>query len=166
MSAVRSSKPAARSLARVRACGLLLLTAAACNAQDPSRGIAQDAIDEAFDFNGYVCDAMPVLVRRCASLACHGSPQHALRVYAPGKLRAGDITDRDAREAPLTIAEINGNFASSTGVLRAASADQRRALELEVLPLLRAPLSRAFGGDSHHGLAIFPVFCRDGVVSA
>ena len=56
------------------------------------------------DYNEFVCEVQPVLVRRCSFLACHGNADHALRVYSPGKLRLVDsaMTTRSARDAKLS----------------------------------------------------------------
>ncbi len=128
----------------------------ACGAHDPASGLATGTSDALLDYDAFVCDVMPTLVRRCSFPACHGSAEHALRVYSPGKLRLGDPTSRDARDAPLTAEELARNFDSAVGVTRGASAVQRAALDRQAIPLLQKPLAARFGGDEHQGTGIFP----------
>lgn len=126
------------------------LCLAACHGADPAQGGLATGPNAAFvDYNAFVCDVMPILVRRCSYLACHGDAAHALRVYSPGKLRAGDPTTRDARDAKLTQAEIDANFESAAAFARAAANPDESLL-------LRKPLSARFGGAEHHGIGVFP----------
>jgi hypothetical protein len=132
------------------ACLLIAVGLGACSRPSPSSGLLQTPTAQLFDYDDFVCEAMPVLIRRCSYLACHGQPTHALRVYSPGKLRsvAGTRADRDG---PLTADEIEANFDAATGVLLAG---EPAASSL----LLQKPLRAPFGGAEHHGVGIFPIY--------
>ncbi len=136
---------------------LLALSLGACQSVEPDTGLDQTAIEESFDYNRFVCEAQPVLIRRCSFLACHGDATHAFRVYSAGKLRLTPPTNRDERDAPLTADEVERNYLSAAGVLLGATVTDRESLALERLPLLRKPLAARWGGDEHAGVAIFPV---------
>jgi hypothetical protein len=109
------------------------------------------------DYNEFVCRVEPVLIRHCSYLACHGNPDHALRIYSPGKLRLGSADTRLTRDALLSADEVERNFESATGTVYAASADDRRSVDDHV-PILAKPLRASFGGAEHHGVGIFPVW--------
>jgi hypothetical protein len=138
-----------------------LLLLAGCPAKDTSQGLQlppNNDVDQLLDYNKFVCDVMPVLVRRCSYLGCHGNIDHAFRVFSVGKLRATDPMNRNDRDAPLTALEINLNFEAAVGVLLASTADDRASLNLPKLPLLQKPLAARYNGAEHHGVAIFPTF--------
>jgi hypothetical protein len=129
-----------------------------CPATDPTQGLQTGAAGTVLDYNTFVCDVMPTLVRRCSYMACHGNADHALRIYSPGKLRIGDPLARDSRDAPLTADEIDRNFASAEGMARAASPTDRMSGRRQKIPILQKALSARFGGDEHQRVGIFPVF--------
>ncbi len=129
-----------------------------CPATDPAQGLQPGTSDTVLDYNTFVCDVMPTLVRRCSYVACHGNAKHALRVYSPGKLRIGDPLARDARDSQLTADEIQANFESAVGMTRAATVDDRASGKLQKIPLLQKPLAARFGGDEHQRVGIFPVY--------
>ena len=138
---------------------IVVLTLAGCPALDPKQGLATTGSPDAFlDYNAFVCNVEPVLVRRCSYLACHGNADHALRLYSPGKLRQTDDGTRDGRDARLTAAEVELNFESVSGLLYAASAAERMQADVQHIPLLGKPLKASFGGAEHHGVGIFPVY--------
>src|SRR5947207_3115571 len=85
----------------------------------PSR--APTSPDNFLDYNDYVCNVMPVLVKRCSYLACHGNGDHALRIYSPGKLRLVPAMTRMARDATLTADEVERNFESASGIVLATT---------------------------------------------
>jgi hypothetical protein len=114
--------------------------------------------DQFLDYNAYVCDVMPVLIRRCSYLACHGNPDHALRIYSSGKLRLGPTATRNDRDAPLSAMEVELNFESTSGILESTTAADRAQPDLTKVLLLQKPLAARFGGGEHHGVAVFPVF--------
>ncbi len=134
---------------------------AACPANDPSNGV-QTLVppDQFLDYNGFVCDVQPVLIRRCSYLGCHGQASHALRVFSVGKLRKAGIGSKADRDAPLTADEVELNFESAAGVVYATSANDRDPSQPAVTrnPLLYKPLAARFGGGEHHGVAVFPQF--------
>jgi hypothetical protein len=134
---------------------LLLLLLSGCPAPDPNKGIDPNA---QLDYNYFVCNAQPVLIRRCSYLACHGNPQHALRVYSPGKLRLTDDGTRNGRDSGLTANEVDLNFQSASGLALTATAEERAAPNLQKVLLLGKPVARRAGGAEHHGVGIFPVF--------
>lgn len=139
---------------------LSLLLLAGCPKKDESQGLQpppDNNVDSLLDYNEFVCDVMPVLVKRCSYLGCHGNVDHAFRVFSVGKLRANDAMTRNDRDAPLTLLEIKLNFESAVGVLLDSTADDRATLNLAKLPLLQKPLAARYGGAEHHGVAIFPI---------
>jgi hypothetical protein len=136
----------------------LPLLVAGCPSTDPSQGLQTGAPGAVLDYNAFVCDVMPTLVRHCSYMACHGNADHALRIYSPGKLRIGSPLTRDDRDAPLTVDEIQRNFAAAEGMARAASPADRAVGRLQKIPLLQKALSARFGGDEHQRVGIFPVF--------
>src|SRR5262249_38254510 len=91
-------------------------------------------------------------------LACHGNPQHAFRVYSPGKLRLADDGTRNGRDSPLTNDESSLNFQSTSGLVLTATAEERAQPNLQKVLLLGKPLARRAGGAEHHGIGVFPVF--------
>ena len=100
------------------------------------------------DENAFRCTVQPILVRQCSYIACHGQPGTALRVYSPGKLRAGSAQSLDDLIAPLTDAEQHGNFTSAAGfAVTAATPDDNF--------LLKKPLPSSAGGFEHAGGAIY-----------
>ncbi|MDB4971091.1 MAG: hypothetical protein JWN44_6780 [Myxococcales bacterium] len=128
-----------------------------CPALDPNRGLSSTQPPaQLLDYDEFVCAVEPVLIRRCSYLACHGNVDHALRVYSPGKLRAGVAETRNQRDGRLTAAEVEANFESAVGTVYAASADDRAAGNDRV-PLLAKPTAARVGGAEHHGVGIFPV---------
>jgi hypothetical protein len=131
---------------------------AGCPAPDPSTGLATTAPPaQVLDYNDFVCKVQPVLVRHCSFIGCHGNPDHALRIYSPGKLRLVDTGKRADRDAKLTADEVMRNFESATGTVYAASPADRQAPNDHV-PLLAKPARASVGGSEHHGVGIFPVF--------
>ena len=131
-----------------------------CPAPDNSHGLVTTAPPaQLLDYNEFVCEVQPVLIRRCSFIGCHGNADHGLRVYSPGKLRLIDSTmaTREARDAKLTGDEVMRNFESATGTVYAAQPSDRQNPDDRV-PLLLKPTRAAFGGSEHHGVGIFPVF--------
>jgi hypothetical protein len=135
---------------------LLLTLLSGCPSPDPAKGIM--STPDSLDYNYFVCNVQPVLIRRCSYLACHGNPQHALRIYSAGKLRLNDDGTRNGRDSLLTSDEVNLNFQSATGLVLTATPQERAAPDLQKVLLLGKPLARREGGAEHHGVAIFPVF--------
>jgi hypothetical protein len=150
------SKPCATHCDRRAVLIVAALLLAACPALDPKQGLQATPAAQLYDYNGFVCEAMPVLIRHCSYLGCHGQANHAFRVYSSGKLRLGDVSSRSDRDAPLSADEVQGNFDSATGMLLAGAAPEGQPLDQEKAPLVLKPLRAAFGGDEHHGVGIFP----------
>ena len=144
-----------------RALAFCLLLAAGCPAPPASQGLdpANDPnTSTILDYNQFVCSVMPVVIRRCSYLACHGNPLHAFRVYSPGKLRLVDDGTRNGRDGMLTANEVQLNFESASGLVLTATAAERMAPDLQKVLLLGKPLKRSAGGAEHHGVGIFPVY--------
>jgi hypothetical protein len=135
---------------------LLLLLLAGCPAPDPSKGI--DPAGAALDYNYFVCNVQPVLIRHCSYTACHGTLTHALRVFSPGKLRLVDDGTRNLRDSGLTADEVQTNFESASGLVLTATPDERARPDLQKVMLLGKPLARRAGGAEHHGVGIFPAW--------
>ena len=119
---------------------IFLIFVGGCTRLDPAGGLAVPALD----YDEFVCAVQPVLVKRCSYIACHGHPDHALRLFSPGKLREGDTVTRAQRDAPLTAHEIELNFQSAVG------------LASQPTLLLQKPVKAVFGGGEHHGVGVFP----------
>ncbi|MDB4969062.1 MAG: hypothetical protein JWN44_4751 [Myxococcales bacterium] len=137
-----------------------VLAAVGCPAPDNSHGLVTTAAPaQLLDYNEFVCEVQPVLIRRCSFVACHGGVDHALRVYSPGKLRLVDSANaaRSARDAMLSPDEVTRNFESATGTVYAAQPSDRQNPDDRV-PILVKPTRASFGGSEHHGVGIFPVY--------
>jgi hypothetical protein len=135
----------------------LLILLAGCPAPDPSQGLQTTQPDQFLDYNTFVCTVMPTLVNRCSYLACHGNPDHALRVYSPGKLRLVPTQTRQDRDAAMTPDEVERNFESASGIVLAAAPADRNPPNWEKVLIMGKPLKAAYGGAEHHGVGIFPV---------
>ena len=86
--------------------------------------------------------------RQCSYAACHGQAGTALRVYAPGGLRAMPPATLDEQNNPLTAAEEHANFTSASGfAVTAPNVDDNF--------LLKKPLPSSAGGFEHSGGAIY-----------
>jgi hypothetical protein len=133
-----------------------LLLLAGCPALDPSQGFDPNA--QPLDYNYFICDAQPVLIRRCSYFACHGNPQHAFRLYSPGKLRLTDDGTRNTRDSQLSSDEVQANYQSAMGLVLSSTPEQRALPDVQHVLLLGKPLARRAGGSEHHGVGIFPVF--------
>lgn len=128
-----------------------------CPSPDPAKGLVTTAPPaQVLDYDEFVCNVEPVLIRRCSYLACHGNVDHALRLYSPGKLRLGGDGSRRQRDALLSADEVERNFDSAVGTVYAASAADRQSPDDHV-PLLVKPARAAVGGAEHHGVGIFPI---------
>jgi hypothetical protein len=144
----------------VRRASLVVATAlaavAGCSLEHAPGGYP--SAGEQLDYNGFVCNVMPTLVRRCSYLGCHGQSDHALRVYSPGKLRLVAAASRAARDAVLTADEVERNFDSAAALALDAPLDARQAGDPRRVLLLGKPLRARFGGGEHHGVGIFPAW--------
>lgn len=81
-------------------------------------GCTQDSISELeplpeLNRDHFRCDAEPVLVARCAFVACHGNDVRPFKLYAEQRLRLG--IEWDDYETPLTAEESEANFRSALG---------------------------------------------------
>jgi hypothetical protein len=137
---------------------LVALGVAGCPALDPTHGLNATPPDKFLDYNAYVCTVMPVLIKRCSYVACHGNADHALRIYSPGKLRLAPPTTRQARDGLLTADEVELNFESASGIVLAASPAERNPPDVQKVLLLGKPLKASAGGAEHHGVGIFPAY--------
>jgi hypothetical protein len=133
---------------------------AGCPAPDNSHGLVTTAPPaQLLDYNEFVCEVQPVLIKRCSFLACHGNADHALRIFSPGKLRLVDsaLATRAARDDKLSADEVMRNFESATGTVYAAQPSDRQFPDDRV-PILVKPTRASFGGAEHHGVGIFPAY--------
>ena len=137
---------------------LVAVGAAGCPGLDPTHGLNPTPPDQFLDYNTYVCTVMPVLVKRCSYLACHGNELHALRIYSPGKLRLGNPTTRMARDALLSADEVELNFESASGIVLSSTPADRNPPDVQKVLLLGKPLRASAGGAEHHGVGIFPTY--------
>lgn len=120
------------------ACVLATLTACL---QD---GLEDEVRLQPLDWNYFRCEVEPVLLKRCAFAACHGSRDRPLRLYAPHRLRANSA--RVLRAGQLSDEEHLANF------------DMAQAFAREVdgtVLLLRKPLATVADGYFHLGADLF-----------
>jgi hypothetical protein len=89
-----------------------------------------------------------ILVTKCSYLACHGNAGAALRIYAPGLLRADAPKNIVDWQTPLTADEEHANFVAASGFSLSAATPNDNWL-------LRKPLPQTFGGFEHKGGAIW-----------
>ncbi|MCU1281506.1 MAG: hypothetical protein JWM53_5052 [bacterium] len=138
---------------------VLVIALGGCPAPDNSHGLVTTAPPaQLLDYNEFVCEVQPVLIRHCSFLGCHGNAEHALRVYSPGKLRLDDSgATRAGRDAKLSATEVMRNFESATGTVYFAQPADRLSPNDKV-PLLSKPARASVGGAEHHGVGIFPVY--------
>lgn len=109
---------------------------AACALPNPEVG------EPDLDLAMFRCKVEPVLVERCAFPACHGSPDRALRLYAPNRSRYG--LPGDSLGDPLTEQESELNFQATLGLAVHGPGYAE--------PLLVAkPLAQSLGGAWHGG---------------
>ncbi len=144
---------------RVVVIASVVMALAGCPAPDNAHGlVTTGAPATLLDYNDFVCEVQPVLIRRCSFLGCHGNPEHALRIYSPGKLRLdATATTRAQRDAKLTAVEVQRNFESAVGTVYFAQPSDRQAPNDKV-PLLAKPTRASAGGSEHHGVGVFPVY--------
>jgi len=137
---------------------MFAVVVAGCPAPDNSHGLVTTGPPSTLlDYNEFVCEVQPVLVRRCSFLGCHGNADHALRIYSPGKLRLDEsAATRAARDAKLTATEVMRNFESAVGVSYFSQPADRQSPNDKV-PILAKPARASVGGSAHHGVGIFPV---------
>jgi hypothetical protein len=139
---------------------IFTVAVAGCPAPDNAHGLVTTGLPATLlDYNEFVCEVQPVLIRRCSFLGCHGNADHALRIYSPGKLRLVDsaTTVRNDRDAKLSAAEVMLNFESATGTVYDAQPIDRQFPD-DRTPILVKPTRAEFGGSEHHGVGIFPVY--------
>lgn len=101
-------------------------------------------------FNEFVTSVQPIVRKSCAYLACHGTLERSLSVYAVGFLRAPPpFAGTSLDEHQLTDEELAWNFDS----LRVRAADGSEAAESALLLKCLDPVA---GGIEHaDGLVIF-----------
>lgn len=123
---------------------LLALPTMACTTVTNEPAAPTTVLDETL----FKTSVEKILVTQCSFIACHGNAGSALRVYAPGLLRAADPGTLSDSQAPLTAAEEHANFVSASGFALSAPTPEDNWL-------LRKPLPSTFGGFEHKGGAIF-----------
>ena len=93
----------------------------------------------------FASEVSPALSNRCASSACHGRPDRALALYAPGAHRLEP--SQRFLDAPLTSDELTINAYQVAAFATAETASE--AL------VLRKPLAEDAGGAWHGGGTVF-----------
>lgn len=117
-------------------CGLYGLSA--CDSDDK-------AVLPKVDYDYFVNEAYPVLMRDCAFGACHGNSERLFQVYGPGRARLPDAEGKyPGLTSPpkATAEELAVSFARSRSMLL------HRGDEIEMAPLLRKPVQ----GGAHFGV--------------
>lgn len=117
------------------ALGLVASLAGACAAEQ-SRGW-QPAEPE---FQSFIDEALPVLLRDCGFHTCHGSTERFFRIWGPGRTRL-DATSLEFER--LTPEEWEASYHMAASMVDARSPEQSL--------LLRKPLAIAAGGAAHGG---------------
>src|SRR5512140_3811217 len=117
---------------------LLALSTTACTTVTNEPAPPATALDEPL----FKSSVEKILVTQCSFVACHGNAGAALRVYAPGILRAADPGSLVDSQAPLTAAEEHANYLSASGFAQSAATPADNWL-------LRKPLPSTFGGYEH-----------------
>lgn len=92
------------------------------------------------DFQTFVDEALPVLLRDCGFHTCHGSTQRFFRVWGPGRTRL-DPSSREFEQ--LTPDEWEASYEAAKSMVDAHDPEQSL--------LLRKPLAIAAGGAAHRG---------------
>ena len=93
---------------------LLLFAVTGCGIDAGSETATLPDVDYLF----YVQRVQPIMERRCAFFACHGSRKRALQIYQEARLR--EIIDPDPlfqSPNPLTESELQRNFRHAAGLL-------------------------------------------------
>lgn len=93
------------------------------------------------DYDAFVRDAYPILLRDCGMLTCHGVPERPFRLYGPGRLRAPTEGDDTERFDPVTDDELWFSYQRTRSMLT-SDKDPGESL------LLTKPLP----GAGHRGL--------------
>ncbi len=98
------------------------------------------------DMTMFIEVAQPVLAARCANPGCHGDVARPLQVFASRRHRL-DPADNYINE-PLTLGELERNYANACGFLVGVDAAEQSLL-------LRKTLPAHLGGVHHEGGVIF-----------
>ncbi len=122
----------------VVAVAVALVAACAC---------AQAGLDDPFELpelniHYYRCRVEPVLVKRCAFVACHGTDERPLRLYAPHRMRQ----DGSRAGSSLTPVETEANYDAARGFA---------GYEETITLLLTKGLDVANGGAYHEGATLY-----------
>ncbi len=120
---------------------LVLAWACACTQADIDAPVELTEADADF----FRCEVQPVLAARCAFMACHGTDERPLRVYAEQRFRLG--IPWTEYETALTDDELAANFRAARGFL---SDDPDREHQLT-----EKPLDTRAGGLFHRGRDLF-----------
>lgn len=110
-------------------------------------GLSEPAPPGALDEPYFRCKVQPVLVARCAFLACHGDPGRPYRLFARQQLRLG-VPPRD-RGIALTEAETRANHGATLAFARQGLGEGADPL------LLAKPLDEDGGGLFHRGREMY-----------
>lgn len=130
----------AKRLRRLRVWALLcgLCSLSACDSDDK-------AVLPQVDYDYFVKEAYPVLLRDCAFGACHGNSERLFQVYGPGRARLPGADGKYpglSSPAEGTAEELAVSYARSRSMLL------HRGEDVEMAPLLRKPVQ----GGAHFGV--------------
>lgn len=108
-------------------------------------GCTQSGLDGAgepppADLAFFRCEVQPVLAARCAFMACHGTPERPLLIYAEQRVRI-DVPWAEY-ETPLSEVELATNFHIARGFIDPATGEHL---------LADKPLDADAGGMFHRG---------------
>lgn len=91
-------------------------------------------------FQSFIVEALPTLLRDCGFHTCHGSSDRFFRVWGPGRVRLDPNTRAFDR---LTADEWQASYQLALSMVDARNPGNS--------PLLRKPLAIAAGGSGHRG---------------
>jgi hypothetical protein len=98
------------------------------------------------DFAFFRCELQPVLVKQCATPACHGNGKRFFRLYARNRLRLG-VSALDVNR-PLREEEVRANYDASRALVDSLDRPEDSMM-------LRKPLESSQGGYYHGATRIF-----------
>lgn len=98
------------------------------------------------DFAFFRCEVQPVLVKQCATPACHGNGKRFFRLYARNRLRF-ETSPLDVNQ-PLHEVEVRANYDASRAMLDSLDSPRQSMM-------LRKPLESSVGGYYHGATRVF-----------
>jgi hypothetical protein len=98
------------------------------------------------DFAFFRCEVQPVLVKQCATPACHGNGKRFFRLYARNRLRLGG-GPLEVNQ-PLREDEVRANYDATIALVDSLDSPRQSMM-------LRKPLESSAGGYYHGATRVF-----------